>query len=526
MELIKIFRLVCALKRQGGGAKMAQSVSLCARVEKSRAFMRARHAVTGKTPDGDGCVPEQVKRMLNTGLGFGPGLDIRHSTMPVATTQATQAPAHPPVGKATLAFQPGEADFQRELKIPTKDGQAASVTFPHILEPNAKESSLQEYLAATESLASQPSVKKTQQADQSEFRSLLTANGGAIHFRNTPLRTAQDFSAFMHTLAKGTGWTPHVDKGLMVLRRPHADNVATANEGPPHQEIGSHNEYGLSSHYPSFIAFFCLSAPDKGGQTPLASSLRLYDRFTREASEYAEAVQKRGIAFAIHHPRGNVEGHIGGNSVFNVSSFGSEGDISSLSEEKKRAIVEENVRALAREGGWDETDQESLPEWKKAGFDGHWLPDGSFVVVQRTPGVRIHPEFGVPTYFTNVHTRFVYAGVDKTRKLDSAWSKSLRTWVAEQQEHQTTEAPAQLPPYIVGDVNADGKRDDFPFPQEWIDQNLRITAEEQVDVEWKVGDVLLIDNLAVQHGRRPWEGDRRLLASLWDFAPTQQASRV
>ena len=49
-------------------------------------------------------------------------------------------------------------------------------------------------------------------------------------------------------------------------------------------------------------------------------------------------------------------------------------------------------------------------------------------------------------------------------------------------------------------------------------------------VEWKVGDVLLLDvlarlclllinspqNRAVQHAREPWKGNRKLLASLWD----------
>ncbi|MEO1220877.1 MAG: TauD/TfdA family dioxygenase, partial [Pseudomonadota bacterium] len=34
------------------------------------------------------------------------------------------------------------------------------------------------------------------------------------------------------------------------------------------------------------------------------------------------------------------------------------------------------------------------------------------------------------------------------------------------------------------------------------------------DLEWHAGDVALIDNFTVMHGRRPYEGKRRVLASL------------
>jgi alpha-ketoglutarate-dependent taurine dioxygenase len=35
------------------------------------------------------------------------------------------------------------------------------------------------------------------------------------------------------------------------------------------------------------------------------------------------------------------------------------------------------------------------------------------------------------------------------------------------------------------------------------------------DVPWQTGDIALVDNFLVMHGRRPFQGKRRVLASLF-----------
>lgn len=326
-----------------------------------------------------------------------------------------------------------------------------------------------------------------------------------MKFTDTPLRTAEDFSKFVHTLAKGAGWKPHIDKGLMVLRRQHADNVATANEGPPHHPIGSHNEYGLSSHYPSYIAFFCLSEPEEGGETPIASSLELYQQLQHSAPEYIKAITEKGVSFSIHHPRDKIDGSLQGNGLFAPNAFGpADGrDIANLSEEEKRSLVEENVNSLAIEGGWKPSysADKTQPIWKRKGYGADWLPDGSLIVRQRVPGVRLHPIFRIPTYFNNIHNRLLYSN------LHGASSPPFESKL----EKTPTGTPIyQVPPHIVEED------EDVPLPSSWIDLLNKTTAKVQADVKWRKGDVLLLDNLAVQHARRTWKGDRRLLASLWD----------
>ncbi len=41
-----------------------------------------------------------------------------------------------------------------------------------------------------------------------------------------------------------------------------------------------------------------------------------------------------------------------------------------------------------------------------------------------------------------------------------------------------------------------------------------LADELSFDLAWQAGDVALIDNYQVMHGRRPFKGQRRVLASL------------
>lgn len=56
--------------------------------------------------------------------------------------------------------------------------------------------------------------------------------------------------------------------------------------------------------------------------------------------------------------------------------------------------------------------------------------------------------------------------------------------------------------------------DGSPLPADVIDECQRILEEESIAIPWKKGDVLLIDNLAILHSRRPFNPPRRILASL------------
>lgn len=180
-----------------------------------------------------------------------------------------------------------------------------------------------------------------------------------------------------------------------------------------------------------------------------------------------------------------------------------------LNEDQIRKIVDDNVRALGIEGGWkqDVSAEEAaqLPAWQRRGFSAEWLPDGSILSHQRVPGVRPHPWLGRETFFNNMHNRNWYSQLHHATDYPHA-SKI---------EQSKQGAPVyQYPPYLSG--SDDATDPDTPVPREWFDLLEQVTSESQVDVAWQPGDVLLLDNLSVQHARRTWEGPRKLLASFWD----------
>ena len=59
-----------------------------------------------------------------------------------------------------------------------------------------------------------------------------------------------------------------------------------------------------------------------------------------------------------------------------------------------------------------------------------------------------------------------------------------------------------------------GFGDDSQISAEAMATAIALGDELSFDIPWQTGDVALVDNFLVMHGRRPFEGQRRVLASL------------
>ncbi|MDT0528044.1 TauD/TfdA family dioxygenase [Micromonospora sp. DSM 115977] len=126
-----------------------------------------------------------------------------------------------------------------------------------------------------------------------------------------------------------------------------------------------------------------------------------------------------------------------------------------------------------------------------AGATWEWTADGLRVVQLRESTLR-HPVTGAEVWF-NQADQWHPAGLDD----DIA---RVMTQVM---------GPDELPQSVTF---ADGS----PIPDEYVTQIRDRGLEAAVDVDWRVGDLLLIDNVLTAHGRRPYTGDRRVLVAMSD----------
>jgi alpha-ketoglutarate-dependent taurine dioxygenase len=64
--------------------------------------------------------------------------------------------------------------------------------------------------------------------------------------------------------------------------------------------------------------------------------------------------------------------------------------------------------------------------------------------------------------------------------------------------------------------------DGSPIEEDALNEIRRVYKEASIEFDWQVGDVLLLDNMLVAHGRRPFSGSRRILVAMAEPHSTQQ----
>lgn len=140
----------------------------------------------------------------------------------------------------------------------------------------------------------------------SPARSADTFTDGAILFRGLPIKNAEDFSKFVNSAQSEYFPHPHKEVGLSGKRTTVTNNVKTANEEPPNVKFYFHNEYGRSAYFPDILYFCSEKVPEQGGQTPILSSLELYDTLKVELPQFIEDLTNKGNIITTYMGHGTV----------------------------------------------------------------------------------------------------------------------------------------------------------------------------------------------------------------------------
>ncbi|KAJ4987274.1 taurine catabolism dioxygenase TauD [Stagonosporopsis vannaccii] len=341
---------------------------------------------------------------------------------------------------------------QRMLGYPHSPGTISPLAL-HASYHGSIEPTLDEVITTVESLQSQSTLTQK------------LAQHGTLLFRDLPIHNAEDFSKFAHAFK----FRPHEIIGIVVDRPLLAPNVAPANEAPKEVLIYNHNESPQVPHAPEYIFFYSHRAPAVGGETPISSSVELFQRANEEIPDFIDTLATKGILSRVTY---KVEQQYAGGSTLK-QAFGKEindGDDAAT----RKAKVEAQIRRYNRDG-------HTTWEWTN--------DDRTLVLTHHLPAIRVHPITKQPSLFTGL------AAYYKNFLAPSAPNSSRRN--------------------ITQQLYGDGS----PIPEEYLKRLAEITEEIRVLHKWQRGDVLVYDNVVAQHGRQPWEGeqaDRVVLASLWD----------
>ncbi len=257
--------------------------------------------------------------------------------------------------------------------------------------------------------------------------------------------------------------------------------VFTASELPGHYPIPQHCEMTFLRTPPRWLFFCCLrpnAAP--GGETPLADFRRVYADLDPGVRARWE---ERGVRIVRNYG-------------------GPEGKGSRDPTQLKR---------------WDEmfgtTDRAAIERKCAAnGFASEWREDGRLRLVSTQPAVRAHPTTGVPVWFNHANVFHPSAPAGEYARIATRmgqWPWGLwRLFAAGLAFYQRlTRDPEDASMHVTfGDGGA--------IPPGDLEAVRTAIWRNMVFTPWRLGDVMVVDNASVAHGRMPYAGPR-LVAVSW-----------
>ena len=118
---------------------------------------------------------------------------------------------------------------------------------------------------------------------------------GAILFKDLPIETADEFDKFVSTFNYDT--FTYEESLSNAVRINKTSKVFTANEAPKEVEIFLHHEMAQTPSYPKNIFFFCKSASENGGETPLCRSDHLYEALKKTDENLIKDFERFGVIY-------------------------------------------------------------------------------------------------------------------------------------------------------------------------------------------------------------------------------------
>jgi len=298
-------------------------------------------------------------------------------------------------------------------------------------------------------------------AEQGFFRDVLNKNGAIVlRLGNTD---PDVLSKYVKAIGYGSNLVPFVQNGSTAERTHITDVLTTANEGPSEIELYQHNEFSRFKTYPSTLFFACTKYTAKGGETPIVHGAETFEDVKRKNPKFLKQLAKRGLLFS---------------QIWAYKSSNRTGwqDYYSFGRTIKPEDTLEQRKEKAGKICFDHISE-----------DFRWDKDNNLDVKEHTEPVKLYNN-GEKKYGVLFNSIPAFYGDIKDKK--NSYGK-------------TTE--------ISYDDNED------PIPHEDLDLILQSSLDTEYNHKWVAGDLAIVNNYQVSHGRKPWrDGERKVIVSMWD----------
>jgi alpha-ketoglutarate-dependent taurine dioxygenase len=146
-----------------------------------------------------------------------------------------------------------------------------------------------------------------------------------------------------------------------------------------------------------------------------------------------------------------------------------------------------------------------------------WLADGSVRLQNTLPAFRVHPLYGT-TAWHNQAQLFHPQGPALEYEHIAAYQRTLRASAVELVVKAASVFRRWSTPQDHYDLNV-SYGDGTPISRQELQQMVDTIWRNLACFRWMPGDLLVLDNFSVSHGRLPFRGARRILVALTDGYP-------
>jgi alpha-ketoglutarate-dependent taurine dioxygenase len=231
--------------------------------------------------------------------------------------------------------------------------------------------------------------------------------------------------------------------------------IYTSTEYPAEYQLSMHSEYAYSHKFPARLYFCCIVEPGQGGATPLADNRRILKKLD---PSIVEEFKKKRVKYVR-----NLHGG---------SGFGLSWQVAFQTTAK--SVVEKYCRDMS--------------------IDYEWKSDGGLLLENVFDSVITHPRTGEEVWFNQAPQ---FHPSDYPAHICDSLLDSYRGH--ERELPQTS---------FFGD--------DSPIDMAALKQIRETMFSEATVSPWRQGDVVMIDNVLVCHGRMPFSGRRKILLAMTD----------